>query len=118
MATWLDAILGHFGHGGASGTLIAIMTVAGIAGAAVLPGTVARRDRRRTMLLVTTAVTAVVFLAIAAVPGIIFAGCALAVEGFVLLAGLPVSLDWSERRVGPAPGRSDQAAGVRAPSAG
>ena len=85
VATWLDAILGHFGHGGASGTLIAIMTVAGIAGAAVLPGAVARRDRRRTMLLVTTAVTAVVFLAIAAVPGVLFAGCALAVEGFVLL---------------------------------
>ena len=101
VATWLDAILGHFGHGGASGTLIAIMTVAGIAGAAVLPGTVARRDRRRTMLLVTTAVTAVVFLAIAAVPGVVFAGCALAVEGFVLLAGLPVSLDWSELHAGP-----------------
>ncbi|MFI5063619.1 MAG: MFS transporter [Streptosporangiales bacterium] len=101
VATWLDAILGHFGHGGASGTLIAIMTVAGIAGAAVLPGAVARRDRRRTMLLVTTAVTAVVFLAIAAVPGVLFAGCALAVEGFVLLAGLPVSLDWSELHAGP-----------------
>ena len=34
VATWLDSILTHFGHGGASGYLIAIMTVGGIAGGA------------------------------------------------------------------------------------
>lgn len=101
VATWLDAILTHFGQGGASGTLIAITTVAGIAGAAVLPGVAAQRNRRRTMLLITTAVTAVVFLAMAVVHNVIFTGCALAVEGFVLLAGLPVSLDWSELHAGP-----------------
>lgn len=101
VATWLDAILTHFGQGGASGTLIAITTVAGIAGAAVLPGAAAQRNRRRTVLLITTAVTAVVFLAMAAVHNVIFIGCALAVEGFVLLAGLPVSLDWSELHAGP-----------------
>ena len=32
VATWLDSILTHFGHGGASGALIAIMTVGGMAG--------------------------------------------------------------------------------------
>jgi hypothetical protein len=53
------------------------------------------------MLLITTAATAVVFLAMAAVHNVIFIGCALAVEGFVLLAGLPVSLDWSELHAGP-----------------
>jgi MFS family permease len=101
VATWLDSILTHFGEGGASGPLIAITTVAGIAGAAVLPGAVARRNRRRAMLLTTTAVTAGVFLAMAAVHDVVFVGCALAVEGFVLLAGLPVSLDWSELHAGP-----------------
>jgi predicted MFS family arabinose efflux permease len=101
LATWLDSILTHFGSGGASGPLIALTTAAGIAGAAVLPEAVARRDRRRAMLLTATATTTVVFLAIAAVHNVIFIGCALAVEGFVLLAGLPVSLDWSELRAGP-----------------
>lgn len=101
VATWLDAILTHFGQGGASGTLIAITTVAGIAGAATLPGLVARTNHRRTMLLVTTAVTAIVFLAMAAEHNVIFIGCALVIEGFVLLAGLPVSLDWSELHAGP-----------------
>ena len=41
IATWLDSILTKFGHGGLSGPLIALTTVAGIAGAAVLPGFVA-----------------------------------------------------------------------------
>ncbi len=101
VATWLDAILGHFGHGSAAGYLFAILTVAGILGAAVLPQAAANRDRRRTMLQVTVAVTAVVFLAIAAWHGLIFIGIMLAVEGFVLLAALPVALDWSELHSGP-----------------
>src|SRR5437764_2033649 len=61
VATWLDSILTHFGHGGASGYLIAIMTVGGIAGGALLPGIVARRDQRRGMLEVAVVVTAVAF---------------------------------------------------------
>jgi len=47
-------------------------------------------------------VTFVVFLAMTLVHGLVFAGAALAVEGFVLLAGLPVALDWSELESGPA----------------
>ena len=101
VATWLDSILGHFGRGGAAGYLIAIMTVAGILGAAVLPQAVARRDRRRALLQVTVAVTAVAFLAIAAVHNVAFVGLVLFAEGFVLLAALPVVLDWSELHTGP-----------------
>jgi predicted MFS family arabinose efflux permease len=101
VATWLDTILGHFGRGSASGYLIAIMTAAGIAGAAVLPQAVAKRDRRRGMLLGVIAVTILAFLAIAAVQNVVFVGFALAVEGLVLLAGLPVALDWSELHAGP-----------------
>ena len=101
VATWLDSILGHFGRGGAAGYLIAIMTVAGILGAAVLPQAVAKRDRRRALLQVTVAVTAVAFLAIAAVHNVAFVGVVLFAEGFVLLAALPVVLDWSELHTGP-----------------
>lgn len=101
VATWLDAILSHFGHGSASGYLIALMTVAGIAGAAVLPEAAARRDRRRGLLLVAVCVTIVAFLAIAAVPTVAVTAAALFVDGFFLLAGLPVALDWSEQKAGP-----------------
>ena len=101
VATWLDAILVHFRHGGASGDLFAVLTVAGIVGAATLPEAVATRDRRRTMLQVTLGVTVVVFLAIAAWHGEVFIGVALAIEGFVLLAALPIVLDWTELHTGP-----------------
>ena len=101
VATWLDSILADLGHPNVAGTLIAVMTVAGIAGAAVLPGAAARRNRRREVLLATTLATVVTFLLIAAVHGPVFVGVVLAVEGFVLLAGLPVALDWSELESGP-----------------
>ena len=102
IATWLDSILTKFGHGGLSGPLIALTTVAGIAGAAVLPGFVAAGGRRRGMLLVATVTTVVVFALLALAHAPVMFGVALAVEGFVLLACLPVALEWSEVHVGPA----------------
>lgn len=101
VATWLDTILGHFGRGGAAGYLIAIMTVAGILGAAVVPQAVAKRDRRRALLQVTVGVTIVAFAVIAVAHPVGFAAVALFAEGFVLLAALPVVLDWSELHTGP-----------------
>ena len=67
IATWLDSILTKFGHGGLSGPFIAVTTVAGIAGAAVLPGLVAARGRRGDMLLAATVTTTVVFALLALV---------------------------------------------------
>jgi predicted MFS family arabinose efflux permease len=101
VATWLDSILTHFGHGGASGYLIAIMTVGGIAGGALLPGIVAQRDQRRRMLEIAVVVTAVAFAVLAGVHSPAVGGVVLFVAGFFLLAGLPVVLDWSELHAGP-----------------
>jgi predicted MFS family arabinose efflux permease len=101
VATWLDSILTHFGHGGASGYLIAIMTVGGIAGGALLPGLVARRDQRRNMLEIAVVVTGVAFAVMATAHDPVLAGAVLFVAGFFLLAGLPVVLDWSELHAGP-----------------
>src|SRR5262249_5207513 len=101
VATWLDSILTHFGHGGASGYLIAIMTAGGIAGGATLPGLVARCDQRRGMLEIAVAATGAAFAAIAAVHSPAVGGVVLFVAGFFLLAGLPVVLDWSELHAGP-----------------
>ena len=101
VATWLDSILTHFGHGGASGYLIAIMTVGGIAGGALLPDIVARRDQRRGMLEIAVVVSAVAFAVMAVVHSPAVGGVVLFVAGFFLLAGLPVVLDWSELHAGP-----------------
>ena len=100
-ATWLDSILTHFGHGGASGPLIAIMTVGGIAGGALLPGIVAARNQRRGMLEIAMLVTGVAFALIAGVHKPVFGGIVLFLAGFFLLAGLPVVLDWSGLHAGP-----------------
>jgi predicted MFS family arabinose efflux permease len=101
VATWLDTILTHFGHGAASGYLIAIMTVGGIAGAALLPDAVARRDQRRRMLEIAVVVSAAAFAVMAAAHSPAVGGVVLFVAGFFLLAGLPVVLDWSELHAGP-----------------
>jgi len=101
VATWLDSILGHFGHGAASGYLIAVMTVGGIAGGALLPGIVAPRDQRRAMLRVALLVTAVAFAVIAGIHDPIAGGIVLFAAGLFLLAGLPLVLDWSEVHAGP-----------------
>jgi predicted MFS family arabinose efflux permease len=101
VATWLDSILTHFGHGGASGYLIAIMTVGGIAGAALLPGMVARRDQRRAMLEIAVVISAVAFAVLAGVHNPAVDGVVLFAAGFFVLAGLPVVLDWSELHAGP-----------------
>jgi hypothetical protein len=45
--------------------------------------------------------TLVAFLAVALVNDVLFAAIVLAIEGFVLLACLPVALDWSELEAGP-----------------
>jgi MFS family permease len=101
VATWLQPILTHFGEGGAAGNLIAVMTFAGIIGAALLPTPIAGRNRRREMLLAALVVSAVAFVAIALNHNLIWIGAWLFAEGFLLLASLPVVLDWSDVHAGP-----------------
>jgi MFS family permease len=101
VATWLQPILAHFGEGGAAGNLIAVMTFAGIIGAAVLPAPISARNRRREMLLAALVVSAISFIAIAFSHNVIWIGAWLFVEGFLLLASLPVVLDWSDVHAGP-----------------
>lgn len=101
VATWLDPLLGRLGHAGLGGPFVALMTVAGVVGAAVLPGPAASRDRRRTVLLAATTVTVLVFVALAFTADPVVIAVLLALDGFVLLAGLPIALDWSELHVGP-----------------
>jgi len=101
-ATWLDPILAALGHPGLGGTLIAVMTVAGIAGAGIVPGLAGRRDARRAVLIMTTVVTTAAFVGIALVHSVLLLVGILTVAGFFLLAGLPVALDWSELESGPA----------------
>jgi hypothetical protein len=53
------------------------------------------------MLMAALALSAVAFIAIAAVHNVIWLGVWLFGTGFVLLAALPVMLDWSDIHAGP-----------------
>lgn len=101
LATWLDSIMTDFGYSGAAGNIIAGMTLAGIAGAALLPGPAAAREWRRNICLATTILLAVAMVGIVVLHSVWFVAIALAVVGFALLGTLPVTLDWSELHVGP-----------------
>jgi MFS family permease len=100
VATWLQPILDQFGAAEAAGGLIALMTFAGILGAAVIPTAAARSGRRRAALLAALIVSAVAFAAVAAFHNVVWMGVWMFAAGFVLLAALPVVLDWSDVHVG------------------
>jgi len=101
LATWLQPILDNYGEGSAAGNLIALLTFAGVIGAATLPSAVAARDKRRTMLVTALVVSAVAFSAMAAFHNVVWLGAWLFADGVLLLACLPVVLDWSEVHAGP-----------------
>lgn len=101
VATWLQPILDHFGEGAAAGTLVAVLTFAGVLGAAVLPSAVAARDRRRALLIAALVMSAAAFTAMAVSANYIWLGAWLFADGFLLLASLPVVLEWSEIHAGP-----------------
>lgn len=101
IATWLDSILVDFGHVGLAGPAIAAMTLAGIAGAAVLPNLAAAKDARRTVALVATATLGVAMVSLAITQPVWLVHVGLIAVGFMLMGTLPVVLDWSEEHVGP-----------------
>jgi predicted MFS family arabinose efflux permease len=101
VATYLQPLLDHFHEAAAAGNLIAVMTVAGVFGAALLPSAVASRDQRRQLLIGALAVSVLAFIAMALVQNVIWLGAWLFIDGFFLLASLPVVLDWSEIHAGP-----------------
>ena len=100
VATWLQPILDHFNEGDAAGNLIGVLTFAGVLGAAVLPTAAARRNGRRTVLIVALLIAAAAFAGVAVVHNVFAAAAVLFVAGFVMLAALPIVLDWSDIHAG------------------
>jgi sugar phosphate permease len=62
---------------------------------------VAARDQRRRLLLAALAMSAIAFTAMAFNSNYIWLGVWMFAEGFLLLASLPVVLEWSEIHAGP-----------------
>lgn len=100
VATWLQPIMDLFGEGAAAGGLIAALTFAGVLGAAVLPTAAARAGRRRLVLMSALGTSALAFVAVAAVHNVVWIGVWLFGAGFLLLAALPIVLDWADVHAG------------------
>ncbi|MDR6209009.1 putative MFS family arabinose efflux permease [Nocardioides zeae] len=100
-ATWSDAIGDSLDHSTPGGVIITTLTGAGILGAMVLPPLAARRRRRRVALLAASIGTTVGLPLVLLADGDLLVVALAGVTGFVLMAGLPIALDWSEVIVGP-----------------
>ncbi|HET7522348.1 MAG TPA: MFS transporter [Bacillales bacterium] len=99
--TWLEPIFAQYGIGGFSGPLLALMLVAGIIGSMVLPSWAASRGLERRVLMVAVTLTAGTFAAIIAWQWIPWIAAWMVVDGFFLLAGFPIIMEWTEKHVGP-----------------
>jgi cyanate permease len=103
LTTWLQTLLEPAGvSDGEAGWLLAAMVLAGVAGSAALPAPVVRRGAELRFLRVAAVVAAAGCAVLGAVPGA--AWLVVWPMGVMLLAGLPVILDLTERRAGAAAG--------------
>jgi predicted MFS family arabinose efflux permease len=101
LATWLEVLLRPAGvSSSTTGWMLVVLTVAGVAGAIILPPRVAGREAERGYLQIASLVGAVVFALLAATDVVPVVFAALGVLGFFLLAAQPVILEISERRAG------------------
>ncbi len=105
LTTWLQALLEPDGiSADTAGVLLLVMVSAGVAGSVVLPPLAARRGGERSVLAASLVVTAVGAALLAVVHEALGIGVVLAAMGLLLLATLPVVLEVTERRAGPASG--------------
>lgn len=110
LATWLQPIIASYGFPNSAGDIIGLMTFAGILGSVVLPQVAVSKNQRKTTVLFIMIFTIAAFASILTVHNLLWIYAWLAVDGFFLLAGLPVLLEWAEIHTGPE--RQGQATGL------
>ena len=99
--TWLQPIFAEYGMGNSSGNLLALMLVAGIIGAGVLPSYAAKHGRRKVLMVIAVGLTTWMFVAIMLWQSVIWIGAWMVLTGFFLLAGFPIIMEWTEHHVQP-----------------
>ncbi len=81
--------------------ILTLMTLAGIFGAAVLPQFSSKYNKRRMVISVIIATSFLSLISIGFFNNLSLVTVTFAVEGFFLLAGLPILVEWSERATPP-----------------
>lgn len=105
LTTWLQALLEPAGiSGDTAGLLLIVMVLAGVVGSAVLPPIATRRGIERRVLFASLGVSATGAVLLAVVHAALGIGIVLGCMGLLMLATLPIVLEITERRAGPASG--------------
>jgi len=81
--------------------ILTFMTVAGIFGAAVLPEFSSKHNKRRMVISIIIATSFLSLISIGFINNLSLITVTFVVEGFFLLAGLPILIEWSERATPP-----------------
>ncbi|MFI5004612.1 MAG: MFS transporter, partial [Solirubrobacterales bacterium] len=98
LSTWLQTLLHPAGvSDAAAGALLVGMIVAGIAGCAVLPASIARRGVERRFMVAVVAVGSLGSVALGVLPGIAGKAVVMVAMGALLLPALPVLMTVAER---------------------
>ncbi|MFB4168522.1 MFS transporter [Virgibacillus sp. JSM 102003] len=99
LSTWIEPIFEQYGIAGTtSGPLMALMILSGIAGSIFMPSLVAKKDTRRAFIIIAVVLNALTFSAIIFWQWIPWIAFWLIADGFFLLAGFPIIMDWTEKR--------------------
>lgn len=98
--TWLEPIFAQYGISGFSGPLLALMVVAGILGSIFLPSWAAKRGLERRILMIAVTLTALTFAAMIVWQWVPWIAAWMMVDGFFLLAGFPIIMEWTEKHAG------------------
>jgi predicted MFS family arabinose efflux permease len=105
LTTFLQPLLEPAGVAEATaGLLLVANVVAGVVGCAIVPVFASRRRLEVRVMALALVVTALACVALAAVPGVVVGFVAVVALGFALLPALPIVLELTERRAGPAEG--------------
>jgi predicted MFS family arabinose efflux permease len=105
LTTFLQPLLEPAGVPEATaGLLLVANVVAGVVGCAVVPVFASRRHVEVRVMALALVVTALACVALAAVPGVAVGFVAVIALGAALLPALPIVLEMTERRAGPAEG--------------
>lgn len=101
LESWLQPMMAAFNGGNYAPDILTIMTVAGIFGAAIVPQLASRRGKRKLVVSVIIVASLISLLAAGFSRNIFLIGGLLAIEGFFLLAGLPIIIEWAESATPP-----------------
>ena len=105
LTTFLQPLLEPAGVAEATaGLLLVANVVAGVVGCAIVPVFASRRRVEVRVMAIALVVTALACVALALVPGVAVGFVAVVALGFALLPALPIVLEMTERRAGPAEG--------------